>query len=102
MALQLNWTHSATDVTYNNAYATITDVTYIKDATTGDYRVMATVQIYKNAVAYAAGKRPVTRTKYSKAVTIQPTDTLAGYRNTICQVYEYMKLESPWDTATNV
>ena len=102
MALQLNWTHSATDVTYNNAYATITDVTYLKDKIDGNYKLMATVQIYKNAAAYANGKTPVARTKYSKVIALQANDTLANYRNTVCQTYLYMKQDAPWNTAVDV
>ena len=102
MALQLNWTHTATDVTYNNAYATITDVSCLKDKIDGDYKLMATVQVYKNAAAYANGKKPVARTKYSKVLNIQSNDTVANYRNAVCQTYLYMKQDAPWSTAVDV
>lgn len=101
MALQLDWTNAATDVTYDDAYAVISRLTYSKGINNA-YDVNAEIRVYKDAAAFAAGKRSIASTIYTSSVTIQATDTGQSYRNVINQVYNDMKQNDPWDDATDV
>lgn len=101
MALQLDWTDVATDVTYDDAYAVINKLIYTKGVN-NSYSVAASVKIYKNATAFSAGKGSVATTTYASTITIQSNDTAQTYRNVINQVYNDMKQNDPWDDATDV
>ena len=101
MALQLDWTDAATDVTYDDAYAVINKLTYTKGVS-NNYSVLAHIKVYKDATAFAAGKKCVAETQYTGTVTIQSSDTAQSYRNVINQVYNDMKQNDPWDDATDV
>ena len=101
MALQLDWTDTGTDVTYDDAYAVIHKLTYSKGVN-NNYSVSASIKIYKNATAFSDGKKCVGTTTYASTVSIQSNDTAQTYRNVINQVYNDMKQNDPWDDATDV
>ena len=101
MALELDWTDAATDVTYNNAYAVISHLTYTKGVS-NNYGINAEIRVYKDATAFAAGKKSIAKTIFTSSVTIQSSDTAQTYRNVVNQIYNEMKQNDPWDDATDV
>ena len=101
MALEIDWTDAATDVTYNNAYVVLDRVVYEK-STNNNYTIFANIHIYKDATAFNAGKAAIIKTTWTSSVTIQSNDTAQTYRNVINQIYNDMKQDDPWDDATDV
>jgi len=101
MALELDWTDNTTGVTYEDAYAIISKLTHVKSV--GNVHIFtAYINIYKDSTAKANGKTPIKSVQYAYNKTITSNDNGSNQPNIICEIYNDMKEEDPWDDATDV
>lgn len=99
MALELDWEDSTTGVTYDDAYALISNVRATKGAN-GSYTFVASINIYKDSTAKSNGKSPIATSSFTTVKSYSNNNTT--YRNIVNEIYNDMKDVSPWDDATDV